>query len=173
MTVTPQIITKLKSREISVETAEYKACGYHYEVKLSASQVRDFAQIMLEDEFYLDFVSAVHVTPSFQIVYQFAKFEEPCRINAKAIANPEGDIPTIADIFHGANWHERETHDFYGVKFTGHPDLRTLILSEEDADLKPLLKGAKLVDLDGITRKAGDAEEKKPAKPKKEEKSPE
>jgi NADH-quinone oxidoreductase subunit C len=125
---------------------------------------------MLDSEFYLDFVTAVHVKPAFQVVYEFANFNEPCRLIVKAMANEKGEIPTISDLYDGANWHERETHDFYGVVFTGHPDMRTLLLSEDDCDLKPLLKNDdKLLSLDAITRKSGDDSEKKTVKKKKEE----
>ncbi len=158
-------IEKLKGSPFQIVEAEYVKCGYHLEARLNESQVRDFAGIMLDAGFFLDFVTAVHVAPCFQVVYQFAHFDEVCRVNAKVMANEKGEIPTISDIYHGASWHERETHDFYGVVFTGHPDLRTLLLSEEDADLKPLLKIAdKLVGVETVTRKSGADAEKKPAK---------
>jgi len=49
------------------------------------------------------------------------------------------EVPTISHIYQGANWHERETHDFFGIKFIGHPDLSPLLLPE-DADFHPLRK---------------------------------
>ncbi len=147
-----EIIKKLKDIKFCAAEADYKTQGYHIEVLLNKDQVRDFAQIMLEKEFYLDFVTAVHIKSGFQAVYQFGHFEESCHINAKAITE-DGTIQTICDIFHGANWHEREAHDFYGLKFTDHPDLRVLLLDEDDADLNPLLKNdKKLQSLEGITR---------------------
>jgi NADH-quinone oxidoreductase subunit C len=170
MNLAQDLIGKLNSIQITVNIANYRKCGYHLEVALSSDQVRDFAKMMRDDNFYLDFVTAVHVKPSFQVVYQFGHFDQACRVNAKAIASKDDSISTISDIFQGANWHERETHDFYGVTFIGHPDLRTLILSEEDADLKPLLKNEdKLVGIEEITRKTGDDAEKKPEKTKLEE----
>ncbi|MBU0674076.1 MAG: NADH-quinone oxidoreductase subunit C [Proteobacteria bacterium] len=60
-----------------------------------------------------------------------------CRINR---GTPE--LPTISGVYPGANWHERETHDFFGIIFTGHPDLSPLLLPE-DADFHPLLKDFK------------------------------
>jgi NADH-quinone oxidoreductase subunit C len=48
-------------------------------------------------------------------------------------------------VFPGANWHERETHDFFGIVFLGHPDLSPLLLPE-DADFHPLRK-----DFPGVT----------------------
>lgn len=161
------LISKLTAKNINASEVDYNACGYHVEIRLNHDQVRDLAQSMLDDEYFLDFVTAVHVTPLFQVVYQFAHVDEPCRVNAKALALEDGSIPTISDIYHGANWHERETHDFYGVTFTDHPDLRLLLLAEGDENLMPLLKNEKkLKDLDGITRKSAEESEKKAKKKK-------
>jgi NADH-quinone oxidoreductase subunit C len=48
-------------------------------------------------------------------------------------------VPTISHVHPGANWHERESHDFFGIIFTGHPGLLPLLLPE-DADFHPLRK---------------------------------
>ncbi|MCK5912353.1 MAG: NADH-quinone oxidoreductase subunit C, partial [Desulfuromusa sp.] len=73
---------------------------------------------------------------------------------ARAFVDDNGEIPTISDIYQGANWHERETRDFHGVVFVDHPYLHPLILAEEDVDLKPLLKAeANLKDVDAVRRK--------------------
>ena len=160
-----QIIQTLKDLDIAAVAAEYNKQGYHIEVLLNKNQVRVFANVMLKEEFYLDFVTAVHIESGFQAVYQFGHFEKSCHVNAKAITE-DGSIETICDIFNGANWHERETHDFYGLKFIDHPDLRVLILDDEDADLNPLLKSDKKVkSLKGITRT--EESEKKAVKKKK------
>ena len=46
---------------------------------------------------------------------------------------------TIHKVFPGANWHERETHDFFGIRFLGHPNLTPFLLPE-DATYHPLRK---------------------------------
>lgn len=76
----------------------------------------------------------------FEVVYDFNHYQELCRVAIRARvprSNPE--LPTISAIYPGANWHERETHDFFGIRFAGHPDLSPLLLPE-DADFHPLRK---------------------------------
>ena len=74
------------------------------------------------------------------MVYDYFHALSLCRVVVRArIPRDCPEIPTVSDIFPGANWHERETHDFFGIKFIGHPHLIPLLLPE-DADFHPLLK---------------------------------
>ncbi len=55
----------------------------------------------------------------------------------------EGSAPSIdsvSDIFPGLEWHERETREMFGINFTGHPDLRLLLLPDELEGKYPLRK---------------------------------
>jgi NADH-quinone oxidoreductase subunit C len=68
------------------------------------------------------------------------------RLRLKAylpIENPS--IQSITDIYVGANWQERETFDFFGVNFVGHPNL-TRILNEDSMDYHPMRKEYHLED---------------------------
>jgi NADH:ubiquinone oxidoreductase subunit C len=58
------------------------------------------------------------------------------------VSRDAAEVPTITDIYAGANWHERETAEFFGINFTGHPHLVPLLLPE-DADFHPLRKDYK------------------------------
>jgi NADH-quinone oxidoreductase subunit C len=50
-------------------------------------------------------------------------------INIKAdVPNDSFTIDSICTVFAGANWHEREAHEMFGIGFTGHPDLRNMYL---------------------------------------------
>ena len=47
------------------------------------------------------------------------------------VARDGGHLPTVSDLWAGANWHERETAELFGVGFDGHPNLAKLLLPEE------------------------------------------
>ena len=59
------------------------------------------------------------------------------------IVNPS--IATVTDLFAAANWQERETFDFYGIIFEGHPNL-TRIMNVDEMDYFPLRKEYPLED---------------------------
>jgi len=128
---------------------DYNQRGYHLEVALDVNQVRKFAQTAYELGFYIVFVAGLHVLPDegndkecsgLEVVYQFARYDQLYRIKARVSVPKSFEIPTISDIYHGADWHERETRDLFGVIFDGHPNLKPLLLTEEDSDFHPLLK---------------------------------
>src|SRR5256884_9738789 len=61
------------------------------------------------------------------------------RIRLRAEADETTQVPSIIEVFPGADWFERETYDLYGVIFTGHPDMRRL-LTDYGFDGPPLRK---------------------------------
>ncbi len=97
---------------------------------------------------YLTTLCGIHYPEAGQIavMYQLHSLTHNYRIRLK-IFLPENDpvTPTMTSLFAAANWMERETYDFFGVKFTGHPDLRR-ILNVEDMIIFPLRKEYPLED---------------------------
>ncbi len=80
------------------------------------------------------------------VIYHVHSFENNVRLRLKAflpIDHPE--IPSVTSLYSSANWMERETYDFYGVRFAGHPNL-TRILNAEEMDYFPLRKEYPLED---------------------------
>lgn len=128
---------------------DYNHRGYHLEVTLDVNQVRKFAQTAYDLGFYIVFVTGLHVLPDegndkkcsgLEVVYHFARYDQLYRIKARVSVPKTLEVPTISDIYQGADWHERETRDLFGVIFDGHPNLKPLLLTEEDLDFHPLLK---------------------------------
>jgi NADH-quinone oxidoreductase subunit C len=76
----------------------------------------------------------------FEVVYNLFSTKYRHRIRIKA-QMPENNmqIGTVVPIWVGANWHERECYDMFGIEFFGHPDLRR-ILMPEDWEGHPLRK---------------------------------
>lgn len=75
----------------------------------------------------------------FDVVYHLMSPHLNQRIRFKVSTDEETPVPSICDVFPGANWFERETYDLYGVLFSGHPDLRR-ILTDYGFDGHPLRK---------------------------------
>ncbi|SDU12310.1 NADH-quinone oxidoreductase subunit C [Stappia sp. ES.058] len=75
----------------------------------------------------------------FDVVYHFLSPKQNLRIRVKLKADDETPVPSIVDVFPGAEWFEREIYDMYGVLFSGHPDLRR-ILTDYGFDGYPLRK---------------------------------
>jgi NADH-quinone oxidoreductase subunit C len=63
----------------------------------------------------------------FDVVYHFLSPKQNARIRVKIETDETTPVPSIIDVFPGANWFERETYDLYGVLFSGHPDMRRLL----------------------------------------------
>ncbi len=124
---------------------DYKTKGYHLDVALPPEKIVAAVEILNHEGFFIEAITGVDWidVQQLEVVYDFNHFNELCRVVVRARldrSNPE--IPTISNIYQGANWHERETHDFFGIIFTGHPNLEPLLLPE-DADFHPLLKDFK------------------------------
>ena len=80
------------------------------------------------------------------VIYHLHNMMANFRIRLKVFMTRENiEVDSIVDLYAGANWMERETYDFYGIKFKGHPDLRP-ILNMEDLGYHPMLKEYKLED---------------------------
>jgi NADH-quinone oxidoreductase subunit C len=101
----------------------------------------------LRDDPRCQFWSFVDVTavdwPSrerrFDVVYHLLSPKQNVRVRVKIETDETTPVPSIIDVFPGADWFERETYDLYGVLFTGHPDMRR-ILTDYGFDGHPLRK---------------------------------
>ena len=125
---------------------DYSVHGYHLDAQVDPDQLLDAVKIVDEAEFFIESITGVDWIKENQleIVYDFSRYDfDTCRVVIRTrVDRKHPHVPTITSIYAGANWHERETHDFFGIKFEGHPHLIPLLLPE-DADFHPLLKDFK------------------------------
>ena len=116
--------------------------GYHFDATVAPEQLVAAARLLDERGFAIDAVTGVDwlAAGQMELVYDFFHPRSAMHVVIRCrVARDGGEVPTISEVFPGANWHERETHDFFGVRFVGHPDLSPFLLPE-DADYHPLRK---------------------------------
>ena len=63
----------------------------------------------------------------FDVVYHLLSPYKNARVRIKVQVDEQDEVPSAVNIFPAADWFEREVYDFYGVVFSGHPDLRRIL----------------------------------------------
>lgn len=105
---------------------------------------------------YLTDITAVHYpnqAKEFVVVYHLYNMFQNVRIRIKAAVSKENPkVPSATILWKGANWMERETYDFYGIQFEGHPDLRR-ILNMDELEVFPMRKEYPLEDPNRVDKK--------------------
>jgi NADH-quinone oxidoreductase subunit C len=119
----------------------FEKTGVNWSLFLSPGALVDAARRLFQSGFFLEDISGLDSEEGFVTVYHLSSYSGPDRV-ALYVILPHDDpqIPSISTVYSGASWHERETRDFFGIQFTGHPDPKPLLLPEDMAD-HPLVKG--------------------------------
>jgi NADH-quinone oxidoreductase subunit C len=99
-------------------------------------QLKEDAELQMNFLVDLTAVDYLGRDPRFEVVYHLRSMATGARLRVKApLAEPDDGsnpvIDSIASLWAGANWFEREVWDLYGIKFRGHPDLRRILMYEE------------------------------------------
>ena len=130
-------------RRPGIMITDHVGRGTAIDVLCEPDQVVDAAEIMDAADFFLEAVTGVDWIKEdrLEVIYDYNHYGfEPCRVVIRTFISRTGpEIPTISHILPAADWHEREAHDFYGIRFAGHRNLIPILLPE-DADFHPLLK---------------------------------
>jgi len=93
-------------------------------------------------------LSGVDYLTDLETVYHFYSFRHGHSLAIKVrCPNEDPHVPTVSHLWHTANWHERETHELFGIVFDGHPDLRPL-LTEEGLGYYIMRKSHPLADIE-------------------------
>lgn len=125
-----------------VRVLNFSEAGVHLDACITPDKVVESAKIMERHGYAIDAVTGMDWLAQglMEVVYDYLHFSSGLRVAIRTrIPRSEPSIATISTVYQGANWHERETHDMFGIKFVGHPDLTPFLLPD-DADFHPLRK---------------------------------
>ena len=112
-----------------------------FTLEVNKDKVHEVIQFLKDDEelnfHFLTDLAGIHypdnnVDEQFAVTYQLHNWIENTRIRIKTFLNGKNpEVQTITDLFLCSNWMEREAWDFYGIKFTGHPQLKRILNMDE------------------------------------------
>ena len=113
------------------------------------AEVKEVA-LFVRDQLGFDHISAVSGVDwiagnAFEIIYFVGSVSKPGYEDfviavAERVARDDPVVPTLIGVWPGADYHERETHEMFGINFKGHPSNAHLILPEDWNDMPPLRK---------------------------------
>jgi NADH-quinone oxidoreductase subunit C len=87
---------------------------------------------LLVDITCVDYLLYRDATDRFGLVYLLCNTESSQRLTIRVMLNePDLQVPSVTPLWEAANWLEREVYDMFGIEFTGHPDLRRILLPSE------------------------------------------
>lgn len=109
--------------------------------EVAADSAHDVIKFLKEDSSmnfnFLTDVCGVHYPDSeedrqFAVIYHMHNWIDNVRIRIKTYLNAKNPaVDSMTDLFKSANWQERETYDFYGIKFKNHPQLKRILNMDE------------------------------------------
>jgi NADH-quinone oxidoreductase subunit C len=130
----PEVITALQGALPGAVTQVSFWVG-DWTVIVAVAQLLDVARHLRSAGF--DFCSDVTASDwpqraqRFDVVYALYSIRDKKRIRIKVRAGENEPVPSVTSIWPAANWLEREVYDLFGVAFTGHPDLRRMLMPED------------------------------------------
>ena len=123
-------------------------------IEISPSEAYDVIDFIKNDTTlsfnFLTLIGAVHYPEEkgreLCVVYHLHSWKNAIRLRIKCYLSQDNpSIKSLTTLFDGANWQERETFDFFGIQFEGHPNM-TRILNMDEMDYHPMLKQYHLED---------------------------
>jgi NADH-quinone oxidoreductase subunit C len=89
---------------------------------------------MLIDLTAVDYLNYPGARDRFGVVYALLNVASGERVYVQTYVNePDLRLPSVVPLWKGADWMEREVYDMFGIEFTGHPDLRRILMPDEFA----------------------------------------
>ena len=134
----PEVMSGFEVRGKAV--SDYAKTGFHAGMFIEKSDLLNAASLLFEKGYFLEDVSGLDVQEGILVVYHFDRYDRSERLTVRVLTSHDvPSVPSIVSVFSGADWHERECFDFFGVIFENHPNLKPLLLPD-DLGVHPLLK---------------------------------
>jgi len=125
-----EYIADVAGRSVSswkVEREELTVHVIREDVKKLLKMLRDDARCQFTVLIDICGVDYPERTKRFDVVYHLLSLKQNIRIRVKTETEEGAAVSSIIDLFPAANWFEREAYDFFGILFSGHPDLRRIL----------------------------------------------
>ena len=101
--------------------------------KDSLIEIMTFCKNDLGFDYLVDLtaVDNLGTNPRYEVVYELYSYSDSCHLRIKVgVDESEREVSSVVDLWPTANWHEREAFDMIGVTFSGHPDMRRILMWE-------------------------------------------
>jgi NADH-quinone oxidoreductase subunit C len=129
-----QMVEALKQKFGSavLETKEFRGEQTLVVTLESAKPLLKYCRDELAFDYLVDVSSLDYMgkEPRFEMVYEIYGYGHHQHLRVRAAVAEDVEVPTVSDIWPTANWHEREVYDMMGIQFSGHPDLRRILMWE-------------------------------------------
>ena len=135
---------ELVAQRVREHVAEDAVTGTAFHRELATLEVAPravhdvLAYLKTEDDEPYPLLMSVHgcdylpSEPRFGVHYQLLSMERTERLGVKTrVGLDDPRVPSVVDLFPGANFQEREVYDMFGVTFDGHPDMRRILMPED------------------------------------------
>jgi NADH-quinone oxidoreductase subunit C len=125
---------KAKFGDLIAEPTEFRG---ENTIKLADAEqifeVCNFAKRQLGFDYLVDISSVDNYgeDPRWTVIYELRSLANNVELRLKTdVSEEKSELPSVLGVWRTANWHEREIYDMMGIRFSGHPDLRRILMWE-------------------------------------------
>ena len=131
---TAEAIQRVKEKHGDAILSEKELLG-ESTIAITKERLKDVLALLKQTGFevLMDLTGVDYLTPTFhtKVVYWLHNPSTYNRLRICVDVKRDGVIPTVTDLWEGADWYERELFDLFGVRFDGHPHLKRILMPDD------------------------------------------